>query len=277
MKIERKRGTMSIENEISLIICSNNLKRVLAKINDIQNINDFNLGYEGDEKIIDTYFDNISHSLQEKKFALRIRNKNDVDLVTLKGPPKYESHSVKRSESEYKWSKEAYGIITEQLKEAIEIDGKAIGKYFDENPIKTLQQIGFRDIHTRFNNRKIINITKKNDVKNNVIFEMDVDNVTFPLKSELKSFNVSVINIEIEKKDKKNDNDIALKIIPNYLREEFGMNTVREWKYGKLTLGKGIEKLYKEHKLDEDYVHSNSYLKCSALDKIEEFVNEGLI
>ncbi len=267
---------MSIESEISLIIYSNNIQLILDKIKGIKNINDFKLNYNTDEKIIDTYFDNTSDALHKKKSTLRIRNKNDVDLITLKGPPKYEVHSISRSENEYKWSEEAFDLITKQLKETIEIDGKEIGKYFDKNPIKTLQQIGFREIHTHINNRKIINITKTNDVKNEVIAEIDIDNVTFPLKSDMKSFNVSVINIEIEKKGKINENETILKIITNYLKQEFGTDTVREWKYGKLALGKGIEKLYKENKF-EDYISSTGYLKCDALNKIKEFVDKGII
>ncbi len=266
---------MSTESEISLIIYSNNIQLILDKIKDIQNINDFKLYYNNDEKIIDTYFDNYSDTLHKKKFTLRIRNKNDVDFITLKGPPKYEIHSTSRSENEYKWSVEALVLITKQLKEIIEIDGREIDNCFDKNPIKTLQQLGFREIHRHINNRKIINITKTNDVKNDVISEMDSDNVTFPIKSNLKLFNVSVINIEIEKKGKINQNE-TIKIITNYLKQEFGTDTVREWKYGKLALGKGIEKLYKENELKK-YICSNDYLKCDALVKIKEFVDEGVI
>ncbi|MBA3750382.1 MAG: CYTH domain-containing protein [Nitrosopumilus sp.] len=268
---------MSTENEISLIICSNNLQLILDKIKSIQNINDFKLNYNSDEKIIDTYFDTISNSLKKKEFVLRIRKKEDEDLVTIKGPPNYEFHGIRRLENEYKWSKEAFGLIINQLKEIIEIDKKKeIEKYFDKNPINTLHQIGFREIHMRVNYRKIINIIKTNDPRNNIIYEMDVDNVSFPIKLESKSFNVSVINIEIEKKNKTNDDDSILKTISNYLRQEFGTDTVKEWKYGKLILGKGIEQLYKKKEL-KNYIYSNGYLECNALKKIEEFVKEGLI
>lgn len=266
---------MITESEISLIIYSNNIQIILDKIKDMQNINNFKLEYSTDERIIDTYFDNTSDSLHKKKFALRIRNKNCVDFITLKGPPKYESHSISRSENEYKWSEEAFSKITKQLKEITEIDGKEIGKCFDKNPIKTLQRLGFREIHTRINNRKIINITKTNDVKNDIISEMDIDNVSFPLKSNSKLFNVSVINIEIEKKGKTSQ-DETIKIITNYLKQEFGTDRVREWKYGKLALGKGIEKLYKENALKK-YINSNGYLKCDVLDKIKEFVDKDII
>jgi adenylate cyclase class IV len=268
---------MNTESEISLIICSDNIQTVLDKVKEIHNINDFKIDYNSDEKIIDTYFDDNSDSLYKKKFTLRIRDKNDTNIITLKGPPKYEFHSISRSENEYKWSEEAFGIITKQLKEIIEIDGKEIGKCFDKNPIKTLHQLGFREIHTHINNRKIFDVIKTNDLKNDVISEMDIDDVTFSLNSNLKLFNVSVINIEIEKKGKTNqDGNSAIKIITNYLKQEFGIDTVREWKYGKLALGKGIRRLDKENKLKE-FIGSNNYLKCNALDKVKEFVDNKLI
>ena len=106
---------------------------------------------------------------------------------------------------------------------------------------------------------------------------MDIDDVTFSLKSNLKLFNVSIINIEIEKKGKMNqDASSTIKIITNNLKQEFGINTVKEWKYGKLALGKGIKKLDKENKLKE-FIGSNNYLKCNVLDKIKEFVDNKLI
>ncbi len=266
---------MITETEISLIMYSENIEIVFNKIKGMQNIYDFKLEHNMDERIIDTYFDDILHSLHKKKFALRTRNKNNVDFITLKGPPKYEFQSVSRSENEYKWSEEAFDTITKQLAELTEINGKEIDKYFDKNPIKTLQQLGFREIHTHNNNRKVINITKKNDVKNDVIAEMDIDNVTFPLKSNSKLFNVSVINVEIEKKGKINQDDI-IRIITSHLKQEFGTDAVREWKYGKLALGMGIEKLYKENELKK-YISSNGYLKCDVLDKIKKFVDKSII
>ncbi len=104
---------------------------------------------------------------------------------------------------------------------------------------------------------------------------MDIDNVTFPLKSNSKLFNVSVINVEIEKKGKINQDDI-IRIITSHLKQEFGTDAVREWKYGKLALGMGIEKLYKENELKK-YISSNGYLKCDVLDKIKKFVDKSII
>ena len=58
---------MSTESEISLIICSDNIQTILDKVKGIHNINDFKLDYSSDERIIDTYFDDISDSLYKKK------------------------------------------------------------------------------------------------------------------------------------------------------------------------------------------------------------------
>jgi hypothetical protein len=44
----------------------------------------------------------------------------------------------------------------------------------------------------------------------------------------------------------------------------------------KIGLGKGIRRLDKENKLKE-FIGSNNYLKCNALDKVKEFVDNKLI
>ena len=143
-------------------------------------------------------------------------------LVTLKGPPKYEVHSISRQEYEYNWSKDSFNKISEHLKDLLDIDLKEMDVGFDNDPIKTFEQIGFKEIHKHTNNRKIFDITTVNDLKNNIISEMDVDNVTFHFKSNHDSLNVSVINIELEKKSKTNEDQTITKIITKYLNQEFG-------------------------------------------------------
>ena len=80
-------------------------------------------------------------------------------------------------------------------------------------------------------------------------------------------------NVEIEKKDKEID-DRVLTTICNSLREEFGNDVLREWKHGKLALGKGIIELNKNGKL---ILNENNYLNCSNLNDIEEYIKKGQI
>ena len=267
---------MNSESEISLIILSDNLQSVIEKINDIKDIHDFELEYVSDDKINDTYFDSQSFILHKKKFALRIRNKNDILQITLKGPPKSEVHNITRQEDEYEWSKDSFEKICDHLKEIMDIDKKEIGKYFDKDPLKTLGQIGFREIHTHTNNRKVFHITKANDSTKEVISELDIDNVIYHLKFDQNLFDISVIDIELEKKGKTNEYQAITKTMINHLKERLGSDAIREWKYGKLNLGKGLEKLCKENESNE-YVNSKGYLKLNALDKIKEFVDKGII
>ncbi len=72
---------MITETETSLIMYSENIQIVFNKIKGMQNIYDFKLEHNMDERIIDTYFINILHSLHKKKFALRTRNKNMLILL----------------------------------------------------------------------------------------------------------------------------------------------------------------------------------------------------
>jgi len=267
---------MSSESEISLVICSNNIQFVTDTIKNIGKFDGFKLNHDKDEKIMDTYFDNDSGLLHEKKATLRIRNKNDIDLVTLKGPPTYELDNVKRQEYEYNWSKDSFDKISDHLKDLMDIDIKEMNIDFDIDPRKTFERIGFKEIHKHTNNRKIFDITEVNDLKNNIISEMDIDNVTFHLKSNHNLMNVSVIDLEIEKKGKTNEDQIITKTIINYLKQKFGSDSVKEWKYGKLNLGKGINKLYESNEL-EKYIVSDGYIKNDILDKIKEYVEKGII
>ena len=196
--------------------------------------------------------------------------------ITLKGPPKSEVHNITRQEDEYEWSKDSFEKICDHLKEIMDIDKKEIGKYFDKNPLKTLGQIGFREIHTHINNRKVFHITKANDSTKEVISELDIDNVIYHLKFDQNLFDISVIDIELEKKGKTNEYHAVIKTMINHLKERLGSDAIREWEYGKLNLGKGLEKLCKENESNE-YVNSKGYLKLNALDKIKEFVDEGII
>ena len=147
---------------------------------------------------------------------------------------------------------------------------------FDNDPIKTFEQIGFKEIHKHTNNRKIFDITTVNDLNNNIISEMDVDNVTFHFKSNHDSLNVSVINIELEKKSKTNEDQTITKIITKYLNQEFGSDSITEWRYGKLILGKGIGELYKANEL-KNYVSFDGYIKNNILDKIKDYIEKGII
>ncbi|MGN6623914.1 MAG: CYTH domain-containing protein [Candidatus Nitrosocosmicus sp.] len=267
---------MNSESEVSLIILSDNLRSVIDKITDIKDIPDFELEHVSDVKINDTYFDSQSFILHKKKYALRIRNENDILQITLKGPPKYDGHNITRQEEEYEWSKDSFDKMCDHLKEIMDIDKKEVGKYFDKNPLKTLGHLGFREIHKHTNNRKVFHITKTDGSSKEVISELDIDNVIYHLKFGQNLFDISVINIELEKKGKTNDYQKITKTMINHLKERLGSDVTREWKCGKLNLGKGLEKLYKENELN-DYINSKGYLKLNALDKIKEFVDKGII
>ena len=158
----------------------------------------------------------------------------------------------------------------------MDINRKEMDINFDTDPIKTFEQIGFKEIHKHTNNRKIFDITRANDLKNDIISEMDIDNVTFHFKSNHDSLNVSVINIEIEKKSKTNEDQTIAKIITKYLKQEFGSDSVTEWRHGKLILGKGIGDLYKTNEL-ENYISFDGYIKNNILDKIKDYIEKGII
>jgi hypothetical protein len=140
---------------------------------------------------------------------------------------------------------------------------------FDDDAVSFLKRIGFEDIQIRNSIRTVIDITDNSDGKTKTIAEFDIDKIIY----KLNHLDVFLFNIEIEKKDK-DTNDEKLTTIYNNLRTEYGNDVLREWKHGKLALGKGIQKLNQNGKL---ILNENNHLNCSNLNDIEEYIKKGQI
>ena len=175
----KKEKEPNAEKEVSLIICSDNSKAIFddikhlfsisidnldKRVEKLPSINGHHLKFAKEEKIVDTYYDTPSCLLGQHQFALRLRNKDDVILITLKGPPKENSHSVSRSEDEYDWSMEHYKKIVKQIKESIkeiDLDENNIDeKFVKDNPTKTLENIKLKDFQTRKTTRTVFECNK---------------------------------------------------------------------------------------------------------------------
>jgi hypothetical protein len=211
--------------------------------------------------------------LQEKNFALRIRKIDDKHWITLKGPSKENGHDnvVERLEYEQQWSMGALDNIIHQLMVNIgDIELRNVEKYSDD-PVAVLKDMGLEEIQKRNNYRKFIDIAKPGDKEDIIVAELDIDHVRY----HFNSCKVFFYNIEIEKKDTTQNHSVVENIVVNLL-SKYGNNILRKWNYGKLALGKGIEKLRDENKLS-GLVDSNNYLKCSALNIIETYIQNRAV
>jgi hypothetical protein len=256
----------NIENEYSVIICSSNPKLIVGEITKKTKIGNFEVQNKRELNITDSYFD-ICNLLQKNKFAFRLREENNKKLITLKGPPvNKDNNGIKRYEKELEWSKESFENIIDDIGTIIKNN---IKDNSDDDAISFLRKIGFEDIQIRNTIRTVLDIIDNKDGKTKIIAELDVDEINY----RLDTLDVSLFNVEIEKKDRETG-DRVLRTIYNSLREEFGDDVLSEWKHGKLAIGKGIIELSKNGKLIPD---ENNYLNCSNLNDIEEYIKKGKI
>lgn len=263
---KKRRMKSNIENEYSFIICSSNPKLIVDKIIKKTKIGNFEVQNKREQLITDSYFD-ICNLLQKNKFAFRLREENNKKLITLKGPPvNKDNNGIKRYEKELEWSKESFENIIDDIGAIIKNN---IKDNSDDDAISFLRKIGFEDIQIRNTIRTVLDIIDNKDGKTKIIAELDVDEINY----RLNTLDVSLFNVEIEKKDRETD-DRVLRTIYNSLREEFGDDELSEWKHGKLALGKGIKELNKNSKL---ILNENNYFDCRNLDYIEEYIKKGKI
>ncbi len=279
----KKEKEPNAEKEVSLIICSDNSKAIFddikhlfsisidnldKRVEKLPSINGHHLKFAKEEKIVDTYYDTPSCLLGQHQFALRLRNKDDVILITLKGPPKENSHSVSRSEDEYDWSMEHYKKIVKQIKESIkeiDLDENNIDeKSVKDNPTKTLENIKLKDFQTRKTTRTVFNVTNKDEI---IVAELDIDDIKYVHSNN--QILASAYFIEIEIKNEFRESDYFIGVIVDDLRREYGNAELKNWPYGKVSLGKEIEKMHSEDNI-EKFISDNNYLKCEAIDRIEK-------
>jgi hypothetical protein len=271
------------ETEASLIICSEDPEGLAKQIAQLDSIADFPLVLMGGKKIVDTYFDTNPRILEKERVALRIREINGDYWIAVKGPSQDGILNVDRSENEHKWSHDSLTKIIHYLKNTTRLEiqtEKANLSHSNTEPITVLQDIGLVIVQRRENFREIRNILGKNSQHpdGSVLAELDIDHVIY----HLNSTEVSLYDIEIEetemgrevRKDGEINNNSLLDTIVDELISTYGSNTFKKWNYGKLALGKGIEKLLKDSIL-KDMMYKNNNLRREAYDKIEEYIQHG--
>jgi hypothetical protein len=259
------------ETEASIVICSDNPERVAAQIAQLESIADHPLVSSGSKKIIDTYFDTNQKVLEKKRIAIRLREVNGEYWVAVKGPSLNGIPNVDRSENEFNWSQLGKAKIIDYLKTNANVKGLQLGRsnsdLIETEPLKVLQETGLVIVQRRENFRESRNILSKNSSHkvDQVLAELDIDHVVYHFNFR----DVSLYNIEIEQREA--TGNLILNTIVDELISIYGPDTFKKWNYGKLALGKGIEKLHRDNTLKGMMINDNT-LRREAYDKIEEFI-----
>src|SRR5690242_18086187 len=94
----------SQEIESALFVCSERPAAVVDEIAQLERLGAFALLAEPDQMIRDIHFDAGESVLWAKGIALRARQNNETQLITLKGPPQVDAAGlVTRLEVEAPW------------------------------------------------------------------------------------------------------------------------------------------------------------------------------
>lgn len=272
------------EAEASIVICSDNPERVAAQIAQLKSIANYPLVSRGSKKIIDTYFDTNQKVLEKKRIAIRLREIDGEYWIAVKGPSLEGISNVDRSENEFKWYHSSKTRIIDFLKTTANVEGFQLGitnsGFVETEPLEALQKIGLIIVQKRENFREIRNIlsSDSSDKDDQVLAELDIDHVVY----RSNSIDISLYNIEIEQKmagqetEKERDTTgySILDTVVDELSSKYYPAIFRKWNYGKLALGKGIERLLKNGTL-KDMVDSNNNLRREAYDRIEGYIQLG--
>jgi adenylate cyclase class IV len=268
---------MSLEKEESLIVCSSektitNLE-LTNKIKSWQDVNsNYNLIDLGEILFHDLYFDTQQRIFQNKKISFRIREVNNNKFLTIKIPSlqqlQQESSSLRSDEEiEVEWSKdkllEIFHILEKRRIYTLQSDENI---YFNNlNVIYTMRKLGFSVIQNRHTQRRIKNIIKS-EKKNELLAEMAIEQVIFQIGND------DVYHYDIEIEDKSSDGSHArIFLINKLLSSDYGKMLIK-WKYGKISIGKGLEILIRSKELENKFNLAQDVYK-----RIEYLIQNNLL
>ena len=232
-----KKSVLAHEEELTLLIASENPEAVVEAVAALTRLGRFPLIARPKRTIHDVYYNRIDGSLGGKGWALRIREVNRERLVTLKGPPTpNEWGGVQRIEFERKWSREALDVVMDLLA----VSGVPVEKHaekFDLNdPHGTMDSLGMSAIQDRETVRLVRDVVTEDGDSGESIAELVIDSVTYHIRT------VDVRHYELELEAGSPEASRIIGPLAQLLLERFGSG-LRPWNIGKTATGKRVERL----------------------------------
>jgi len=258
------------EVEAALLVRSDATEDVLRRISELPAFPMFHLGLAEKREIHDIYFDTPARSLQKARLALRIRNADGKELVTLKWRTRRsDAGVVEREEIEDDWSPGLWEEILEEL-------GRRGGEVKHPNDLQerasarsTLEWHGLEVVQERRNSRRARAMVRHHDEKGRVAAEMDIDSVTY----RFSGGDVRIGEVEIEAAEDEEDSVGCVKSAADFLVAMFTPHLVW-WRSGKLATGKAIEHLLAKKKRTE-FLGKEGQLTPMGADSLAEALATG--
>ncbi|MEJ2719330.1 MAG: CYTH domain-containing protein [Deltaproteobacteria bacterium] len=252
------------EEEVTLVVCSENPRAILEAISALTVIGDFRLHASDTLNVHDRYFDTADMSLWDRHVVLRLRQIESKRWITFKGPSRTDEDGfASRLEVEAEWSDHALTETLNQLaKSGIELPLKAnAGDRSD--PLDLFNALGLVVVQDRETLRMVRNIVPLADDGALAAAQLVLDSVSY----RFHEMNVRHSEVEIEALT--SDGARVLKTLAENLRDRFG-GALQRWNHSKLATGWAIENLW--HDLDMAGCIKDGHLLPAAYEQIDRFL-----
>jgi hypothetical protein len=252
------------EEEVTLVVCSENARAILEEIAALTVIGNFRL-YPGDTlNVHDRYFDTADKSLWDRRVVLRLRQIESKRWITFKGPSRTDEEGfASRLEVEAEWSDQALTETLNQLaKSGIELPRKAnAGDRSD--PLDLFNALGLVVVQDRETLRRVRDVVPLADDGALAAAQLVIDSVSYRFHEK------DVRHSEVEIEALTSDGVRVLKTVAESLRDRFGV-ALRRWNHSKLATGWAIENLW--HDLDMAGCIKDGRLLPAAYEHIDRFL-----
>ncbi|NOJ29248.1 MAG: hypothetical protein DA328_03670 [Nitrososphaeraceae archaeon] len=261
------------EIEISFIIDHDKITEILEILRKTGHKHRFVLKERESQFFSDYYFDNENFDLGRKKIALRMRLFNNKSVKI----------AIKKAESEDKWFSERLEIedyfsenIFNSIIHFLNRNGLKFGqgslekldgiKTKDQNLIRHI--LGLNVIQKRNTTRRSINFYKDSEI----LYEFAFDDTSFLFQNKTVKCNFMEIESKSDKNTTQNNNELVFSMIKNNYNDLF-----RVWKFNKLISGLAIDELFSRNKLTSEHIDKNFFLKKTAIDIIEKYLQNAML
>jgi inorganic triphosphatase YgiF len=217
------------------------------------------------EQISDAYFDSPDRRLFIARVALRVRNLNGRELLTLKGETRVSDGVLSREELEVEWSPEGLDEVLEALSQA----GISLGDIDAARAATTAREamraLGLEGSAARENRRVALRLARDDTV----VAEVAVDAVL------LTAGEHRVRHYEVECESKGSGDAAVVRSVLGDLQSKYA--GLRSWHVSKLDLAQSLEILADQGRLeallDGDRLRSDAYGTIEAV--TEEHLRPG--
>jgi len=221
------------ELEVKLTIIHSNPDLFADKISKLDKIGRYKLKLPELKQIHDTYFDTAEETFRRSRMAFRLRIENDQHFFTVKGKTKVQQWGgVERIEIESPWSIKAFQKTLMQLEQygiILQVKDELLK---DDNPMESMDNIGFFIIQDRHTSRLIRQI----ESGRNIVAELAIDKVDYQVKDR------QLIHYEIEIEAKNSKGSKEIQEIQRTLQSTYG-DSLRLSVFSKLMLGMVLKEL----------------------------------